>query len=522
MSRSIIYQYLNNPVVVSGVIIAISMFNLWQQLSIVLADNADSTYHSVVITSTFLIQISVMLLFLMMQTRSQIIEARDLAFRDDLTKLPNRRSFNEKLDKELVRASGKEKTLAVVFFDLDRFKTINDCHGHEVGDAVICEYGKRIASIIRGRNLVARLSGDEFAALIHNVSCENELQVIAGRVLEKMKQPVIYNDRSIYVGVSMGGVIIERGQADVAKALRMADLALLRSKDEGRGKLRVFDPQMAVAVQKKAQLETRLRSAIATESFNIRYLPTICRKSGKIAGVEALMRWHHEEAGEIPPTQFIALAEEMGLMDTLGEYVLRKGCRDLLSFEDLRLSINVSPAQFLQRNFVDTVSSILDETGYPPNRLELEVSERILISHPEEAKLAVRAMRQVGVQIALDDFGTGYTSIAYLKGLRLDRIKIDRSITKSIVQNDDDEQLFYRMIELGNTLGVNVTVEGIENERQLDLVSDRTCNELQGFLFSRPLSIEELADFGKTHGQVMGGKTGGLVQEITPVEKIAG
>jgi len=249
---------------------------------------------------------------------------------------------------------------------------------------------------------------------------------------------------------------------------------------------------MAVKVQNKGQMENKLREAIATEAFDMRYQPLVSHVDGRIAGVEALLRWNHPQDGEIAPSQFIPLAEEIGLIDRIGEFALRRACQDMCQLKDIRLAVNISPFEFLQTGFVEMVQHILDETGFEPERLELEISERIMMSDAETTRGVLHRFRKMGVRIALDDFGTGYSSMSYLRDFPLDRIKIDRSFTGQINNSQESQNLVAKMIDLGSTLGVNVTVEGIETEAQLKLLRESACNELQGFLFSKPLTADEL------------------------------
>ena len=482
----------NRLVLITIAIMVIAAICVWQQLSKFASGDIQSMFDSAMVTSASLTVMAVAILFVMLRSGLELRKVQDLAYVDELTGLANRRRFNEALQNRLKRSTRANQKLGVMFFDLDRLKTINDCHGHEVGDAVIRGFGDRINSVIRNHDLVARLSGDEFAAIISDAQSEEDLIRISNRILEVMREPIIYKRRKFYAGVSMGAVVINNGEVNCAEAMRMADLALLRSKDQGRGRLQIFDPEMAKKTEEKGLMEANLREAIATDAFRLRYLPAVSRSQSRIVCVEALLRWHHPSEGEVLPSVFIPLAEEIGLIDRLGEFALRKACQDIAPIQDIRLAVNISPLHFLQEGFVEMVKSVLDETGFAAERLELEIAERILMSNADQTKQVLERLRKVGVRVALDNFGTGYSSMTYLQDFALDRIKIDRSFTGEINDNKVSENLVGQMIDLGGTLGLNVTVEGVENEAQLKLLSNSACNEFQGFLFSKPLTASEL------------------------------
>ena len=482
----------NRLVAITIAIMAVACICVWQQLSKLASGDVPNMLDPALVTSASLAIMAVAVLFVMLRSGLELKKVQDLAYVDELTGLANRRRFNEALENRLNRSAKAQQKLGVMFFDLDRLKTINDCHGHEAGDAVIRGFGDRINSIISNDDLVARLSGDEFAAIISDTQSEDDLTWVANSILEMMREPILYNKRKFYAGVSMGAVIIKDGEVNCPEAMRMADLALLRSKDQGRGRLQIFDPAMAKKTEDKGLMEAKLREAIATDAFRLRYLPAVSRTQNRIVCVEALLRWHHPEEGEVSPSVFIPLAEEIGLIDRLGEFALRKACQDIAPIQDIRLAVNISPLQFLQDEFVDLVKSVLDETGFSAERLELEITERILMSNADQTKQVLEKLRKIGVRVALDNFGTGYSSMTHLQHFSLDRIKIDRTVTGQINDNKVSESLVGQMIELGDMLGLNVTVEGVENEAQLKVLSNSVCNEFQGFLFSKPLTAAEL------------------------------
>jgi len=433
-------------------------------------------------------------LWILSQSASDINRVKLLAFVDELTGLPNRRNFNTILEKELLTCLNGKKQVAVLYFDLDRFKIINDCHGHEAGDAVIKVFGQRISDVIRGDDLVARLSGDEFAAIVTDVSSEEDLEKVARRVLAAMKEPILYQGKNLYVGVSIGASVIDDSSVDAVEAMRRADFALLHAKDTGRNQMVMFDPEMAEKIKSKSALESDLREAIRLDQLQIRYQPLINHADQDIVGVEALLRWQHPIKGMISPDIFIPLAEEIGVIDQLGDFVLKKACEDIKPINSMKLAVNVSPMQLLQDGFADVVQNILLQTGFEPTRLELEITEGVLISTPEATSEVLNQLRRIGVRIALDDFGTGFSSMSYLRDYPLDRIKIDRSFIDGMDDSDKSFGFVSKMIELGSSLGMKVTVEGIETEQQMLLMQQSECTELQGFYFSKPLSADELLE----------------------------
>ncbi|MFK5978905.1 MAG: EAL domain-containing protein [Rhizobiaceae bacterium] len=425
-------------------------------------------------------------------TVGDLARTRELAYVDELTGLPNRRSFNKVLETELQTSKRTGKRVAVMYFDLDRFKVINDCHGHQAGDMVIQTFGQRIQKILRSEDMIARLSGDEFAAVVTNVKSVSDIECLSSRILEEMKTPITYGRKNLYVGASIGISIIDPGSINATEALRQADFALLYAKEKGRNQMVFFDPEMAENIKSKSQMEADLREALVEENLYLNYQPLIDQDIGEIKGVEALVRWDHPVHGPVPPATFVPLAEEICVINQLGEFVLRRACIDIKPLGNIKLAVNVSPMQFMQDGFVDMVKNILDETDFEPSRLELEITEGILISPTENTMTVLQELRALGVSLALDDFGTGFSSMSYLREYPLDRIKIDKTFIDNI--NDDQQSFNFvtKMIDLGSSLGMNVTVEGIETKEQMQLIKLSACNELQGFYFSKPLSSSEL------------------------------
>jgi len=432
----------------------------------------------------------------LMKSFKDQVTIRKLAYKDELTGLLNRRRFYQIFQEELTACKTNDCSLALLALDLDRFKVINDCHGHEAGDKIIQQFAERISKSIRDQDVLCRMSGDEFAILAKQVTSESEVQIIGNRVLEAMKEPFVYQDKHIYAGVSLGAVVVDKGGEEAPFVMRMADFALLQSKELGRSQLVLFDPEMEAKIKRKANLEIKLREALATDGLTVRYHPMIDHENSVVRGVEALVRWTHPELGNVSPSEFIQLAEELALMDKIGNFVLKRACQEISQFENMRLAINVTSAQFLQESFVDTVARTMLETRFNPIRLELELKQDLLSNHAEIAKKKIKELRSLGIQIALDDFGTGISSMKHIRDLKLDRVKLDHSFTQTIVDEDDD--FLPKMVSMASSLGSNVTVEGVETGDQANMLTDLGCNELQGFYFSKPMTAGQLADFNIT------------------------
>ncbi len=421
--------------------------------------------------------------------------AGELAFVDELTGLANRRQFDSKLRAEISRARRLGVDCAVLYLDLDKFKHINDSYGHEAGDMVIKEFANRISSNLRGEDFVARLSGDEFAAVITHINTNEDIEVVAHRIFASMSKPVRFRAKHIYAGVSIGSAVVEAGSINADEALRRADFALLQAKEAGRNNLQIFSPDMEERIRSRGKIENDLRDAIANDRFQVNYQPLISQSDRKVLGVEAFVRWEHPERGSISPSVFIPVAEQIGLIEKLGNLILRKACMETLALRPIKLAVNVSPVQFMQPSFVPSLREILESTTFEPSRLEIEITEQVFRTDPVRTRETIAKLRALGVRVALDDFGTGFSSMAYLRDFPLDRIKIDRSFISEIDSSGQSLNLVSHMIELGSSMGLSFTVEGVETADQLALLKSKGLNELQGYLFSHPLTAEELLRF---------------------------
>jgi diguanylate cyclase (GGDEF)-like protein len=415
-----------------------------------------------------------------------------LALHDPLTGLPNRALFHARLNDEISHAHRRDAPFAVLVCDLDRFKTINDTMGHAAGDLLLRICADRLQASVREGDMVARLGGDEFAIILHRAERPDVANVIAERIVAAIEEPFEIEGRNIAVGISVGFAISDAAGTNADGLVRNADLALYRAKAEGRNTYRCFELGMDVVAAESIMLEHELREAVRRRDFVLHYQPVLDLTDNAVCGFEALMRWQHPTRGALSPDLFIPLAEESGLIVILGEWALREACRQAKLWpKHLRMAVNVSAIQFrhpgrLQRSVVAALAA----SGLEPARLELEVTESVLIQDADSVIACLSNLRELGVRIALDDFGTGYSSLAYLRRFPFDKIKIDRSFVREI----DDPQtaaIVAAVVGLGARVGADVTAEGVETSDQRRQVHAAGCTQLQGFLFGRPLPADE-------------------------------
>jgi diguanylate cyclase (GGDEF)-like protein len=413
-------------------------------------------------------------------------QLRHLAMHDALSGLPNRTFFGERLADlvEEVRRTGH--AAAVLSIDLDRFKEVNDTLGHLIGDALIRAVGQRLARLLRGSDLVARLGGDEFAVIAPDVDELGDLQTLAERIINAVRAPYAIMGHTLNIGASIGIASITRETGEVADIMRRADVALYRAKNEGRNRACIYDAEMDADLRERKEMERDLKDAIEYNDLMIAYQPLVGPSGESMMGVEALCRWHHPTRGDIPPAKFIPIAEHSELIIPLGEWVLRQACLEAKAWPALTLAVNVSPLQFRRPDFVKVVARILAETGLPPERLELELTESTLVGNVEEAGTAMRELKVLDVQLALDDFGTGYSSLLYLRTFPFDKLKIDRSFVRNIESAADSAAIVHAVVSLGRGLGMKVTAEGVETAEQHLFLRAAGVHSLQGFRFGRP------------------------------------
>ena len=418
-----------------------------------------------------------------------------MARHDGLTDLPNRTALRE-IGTERTGAvqDGSSPGLAVLCLDLDRFKPVNDSYGHAVGDGLLKAVAGRLRTQVRGSDTVARLGGDEFAVL-HAAEDAADAVALAQRLIQALAAPYRLGGITVEIGVSVGIALARPGEPgrDIECLLKEADMALYEAKAGGRGTLRLFEPQMDEAARARLTLERELREALQAGRFALHYQPLVALSDDRIRGVEALVRWRHPERGLVSPATFIPLAEETGLILPLGEWVLRQACRDAAGWpEGISVAVNVSPIQLRHRGFAQVVVAALAESGLAAARLELEITESVLLDDTEANLETLHALRRLGVRISMDDFGTGYSSISYLRRFPFDKIKIDRSFVRDCAASRDAGAIIRAIVGLGASLGITTLVEGVETQAQLAAVRAEGAQEVQGYLFSPPRPAAEI------------------------------
>lgn len=413
-----------------------------------------------------------------------------LAAHDALTGVGNRRSFVQELDKALVEAS-EAAPVAMLCLDLDRFKAVNDIHGHPVGDAVLIETARRIRDCLSRFESFARLGGDEFAIVQRGHRQPEAATQLAQRIIAALNEVMQIGDLTIHLGSSIGIALAPFHAGDAENLHKKADLALYRAKAEGRRTFRFFDNDMDEQLLFRRRLEVDLRAALERDELYLHYQPIACLESERITGFEVLVRWDHAALGAVSPADFIPVAEESGLILTIGEAVLRKACVEAAAWnQPLRVAVNLSPLQIANGNIVDTVRLILAETGLAADRLELEITEGVLVRDPEKSVAALRELQALGVHIAMDDFGTGYSSLGYFRTFPFDQVKIDQSFVSDVTRSSEALAIVKAIIGLGKGLGMSIVAEGIETREQMLLLREEGCGKAQGYFIGRPGPIE--------------------------------
>jgi diguanylate cyclase (GGDEF)-like protein len=413
-------------------------------------------------------------------------QLRHLALHDPVCGLPNRIYFGERLETVIAEVRHGGPSAAVFYIDLDHFKDVNDTLGHHIGDELILAVTQRLSRTMRGDDLVARLGGDEFAIITTCGSDSYSLQAIAGRIIAAVCTPYQISGHNINIGASIGIAVIDRRARDAGDILRYADMALYRAKNEGRNRACIYDAAMDADLSQRKLLEGDLLHAIRNDGLAAAYQPIVNAAGDKMVGVEALARWTHPTAGVIPPSVFIPIAENSGLIVELGEWMLRRACLEGRNWPGLTVAVNVSPLQFRRSDFVDVVERILKETDFDANRLELELTESTLLGNLETAELSMLRLKAIGVRFALDDFGTGYSSLLYLRRFPFDKLKIDSSFVRSIETAPDAAAIVHAVVSLGRGLGMRVTAEGVENAEQHLFLRAAGVHSMQGYRFGRP------------------------------------
>ncbi|MCK9201085.1 MAG: EAL domain-containing protein [Gallionella sp.] len=424
---------------------------------------------------------------------------RQMAFYDQLTGLPNRSLLRDRVDRLFAQMRREENSFAIMFIDLDNFKRVNDSLGHHVGDLLLKEVASRLGACVREVDTVSRQGGDEFVVLLPE--CDSECaQNIAARILSNLSIPHGLEGHEVVATPSIGISMFPRDARDFETLTKHADTALYRVKENGRAGFQFFMPEMNVAARKRLELENQLRKAVENAGFTLHYQPQIDRLHGRVVGMEALIRWNDPLLGNVPPDEFIPVAEENGLIVPIGVWVLREACAQNKRWQEMGLpavpvSVNVSAVQIHQPDFVRTVADVLESTGLAPKFLDLELTERVVMADVEQSVQIMRELNALGVGLSIDDFGTGYSSLAYLKRFPLRAIKIDKSFVRDLETNADDRTIAKSIILLAHGLNVAVVAEGVENELQLDILREQGCDTVQGYYFSRPLPTEAFAAF---------------------------
>jgi diguanylate cyclase (GGDEF)-like protein len=429
-------------------------------------------------------------------TEQRRIEARlaHVSRHDALTDLPNRVLLRTRLE-EAIADAGESQKIAVLNLDIDSFKEINDTLGHRAGDALLRSVAERLRDCAGNVDTIARPVGDEFSILQVAADQPISATTLATRIIEAFDTPFDFNGQQVILGGSIGIAVSPSDGNDADQLLRNADIALHRAKSQGRGSYRFFEAGMDADMQARHKLQTDLRAALANGEFEIYYQPVVNLERNQISGLEALLRWHHPERGTIPPATFIPIAEDTGLIVPIGEWVLRKACSQAIDWPGhVRVAVNLSPAQFKSRNLVQMVFAALAGSGLPAQRLELEITESVLLQNDAENIATLHQLRSLGVRIALDDFGTGYSSLGYLRSFPYDKIKIDRSFVSDHSESAEGSRAILRAVAtLGLDLGMTTTAEGVETQEQVDKVRAEGCTEMQGYFFSPPRPIGEIS-----------------------------
>ncbi len=426
-----------------------------------------------------------------------------VARHDALTELPNRLLFGEKIVEGLARVAEKKEAMAVMCFDLDNFKAVNDSLGHPIGDKLLQDLAKRLSATVGNRDTIARLGGDEFA-VIHPTLDGQDTEDLARRLVNATSTPFVIDGQEIHASICIGIAIAPEHGIAADQLMKCADLALYRAKAQGRNTWRFFDPEMDAQIQARRALEVDLHRAFAANEFHIDFQPLINLATNEVVGMEALVRWTHPDRGAISPAEFIPIAEETGLIVPLGEWILHQACAEAMKWPaKIKLAVNLSPIQFRNRTLVSVIINALAAARLPAARLELEITEAALMQNDDSVVSMLHQLRELGVRIAMDDFGTGYSSLSYLRRFPFDRIKIDQSFIADSDSNADSAVIVRTIVALGKALGIETTAEGIESVEQLELVLRAGCTEGQGYLIGRPRSASDVHELICEYKQVV-------------------
>jgi diguanylate cyclase (GGDEF)-like protein len=441
-----------------------------------------------------------------------------LAYYDEITGLPNRTLFLELLNNLVKLAKRNDRSFAILFLDLDDFKSINDCYGHHIGDLLLQEISRRLLEGLRNSDIVsryldhqyhdadiARLGGDEFTVLLNELTYPDDAAIVAEHIQQWISEPIVIDNQQIYTGSSIGIAIFPQDGEDSATLLKNADIAMYHAKRIGKGHCQFFHDSMNIKAQKRRKMENYMYQAVANNELLLYYQPIICAKTEQLIGMEALMRWDSPQLGFLPPNDFISLAEDNGLIIKFGEWAIREVCRQhkiwqQQGMEELTIAVNLSGLQFNQANFVSMVETILAEHEIEqPSFLVFELTESVIMSDTEKMFNKLWQLKSMGIKLSVDDFGTGYSSLSYLKSFPLDSLKIDRSFIKDLPHNEDDVAIVNAILALAQTLNLNTVAEGVETEQQKEFLKNSNCSSIQGYLFSKPMPIAEFNQYWQAH-----------------------
>ena len=435
-------------------------------------------------------------------TERKLTQARlyNLAHHDNLTGLPNRILFLDRLKQAMSLAHRHHKLAALLFLDLDRFKVINDTLGHPTGDKLLVQVAKRLSGALREIDSVARFGGDEYTIILCNLERREDAELVAHKILNVIARPYNIDDHELFVTASLGISVYPMDTEDLDSLIKKADVAMYHAKGLGGGVLQYYDSFMDEDSHRRLVLENSLRKALEKNEFRLYYQPKVNIVSGQITALEALLRWEHPELGILPPSEFIPLAEETGLIIPIGEWVMEEACRQHLAWEEqglprLRVAVNLSGYQLQQKNFLDVVKGVLRRTGLAPEYLEFEITETVIMQNPDAIIQVLTCLREMGMHISVDDFGTGYSSLAQLKRFSVNTLKIDKSFVRDIDQNKTDAAIATAIIAMGNSLDLKVIAEGVETMGQYAFLKDTLCDEIQGYLISRPIPPDKVMEF---------------------------
>ncbi len=479
-----------------GILIVSALLPALSLLYLRLASDAMPTQRSLQITAiVFPLAAFLLIVFLWQAShRIRVLQAKERqaetnAGLDPLSRLPNRLLFDRLLESATVKST-HEAPVALFTLDIDHFKSVNDSYGHQAGDLLILGVAERLKRIVREGDCIARVGGDEFALMLVSVTSLAQCATMAHRIHDAMLAPLDVGRAHVVVTLSVGVALAPQDGESCAALCAAADLALYRAKHEGRNRFAFFDKTMEYKLHLGITIEDDMRQAIRRDELTILYQPLMAACGTRVQGLEALVRWSHPVHGIMSPEEFIPLAESRGLIVPLGEWVLRRACADARRWPGLRMAVNVSPVQFRQRGFVARVQSIIEASGIDPARLDLELTEGVLIQDAEQAENVIIELRALGIRTGLDDFGSGYSGLIYLRRFAFDKIKIDRSFVQALESSGEGAIILEYVVNLGHALGLTVTAEGIEREDQLAFMQKLGCDELQGYYFSPPVPAE--------------------------------